>query len=134
MAYAFPVEVTHSYAYAATQADPDTMTLKQAMQEPDADKFLEAMIKEIDDHVQQKYWHSVTDKQMWASGHTGKPIMGVWSMKCKRNPVGEIVKYKVHGLCKHGSQTKEGIHYYKYVHPSCHLDNDSLLAYPLTRW
>ena len=89
-AYAFVVEVTHTYAYAATQADPDTMTLKQAMQEPDADKFLEAMIKEIDDHVQCKHWKLVTDKQMHATGHTGKPIMGVWSMKCKRNPVGEI--------------------------------------------
>ena len=52
MTYALAVEVTHAYAYAATQADPDTMTLKQAMQEPDADKFLEAIIKKIDDHVQ----------------------------------------------------------------------------------
>ena len=51
-AYAFIIEVTHSYAYAATQANPDTMTLKQAIQEPEADKFLEAMIKEINDHVQ----------------------------------------------------------------------------------
>ena len=109
-AYAFMVEVTHAYAYAATQADPDTMTLKQAMQEPDADKFLEAMIKEIDDHVQYKHWHLVTDEQMQASGHTGKPIMGVWSMKHKRNPVREIVKYKAH-FCTHGGQTKEGVHY-----------------------
>ena len=109
-AYAFAVEVTHAYAYAATQADPDTMTLKQAMQEPDADKFLEAMIKEIDDHVQRKHWKLVTDKQMRATGHTGKPIMGVWSMKRKRNPVGEIVKYKAR-FCAHGGQTKEGVHY-----------------------
>ena len=92
MAYAFAIEVTHAYAYAATQADPDTMTLKQAIQEPDANKFLKAMIKEINDHVQQKHWHLVTDKQMQASGHTGKPIMGVWSIKRKRNPVREIAK------------------------------------------
>ena len=52
MAYAFSVEVTHAYAYTVTQDDPDTMTLKQAMQEPDTDKFLKAMIKEIDEHVQ----------------------------------------------------------------------------------
>ena len=64
MAYSFAIEVTHAYAYGATQADPDTMTLKQAMQEPDADKFLEAIIKEINDHVQLKHWHLVTDKQM----------------------------------------------------------------------
>ena len=47
---------------------------------------------------------------MRATGHTGKPIMGVWSMKRKRNPVGEIVKYKAH-FCVHGGQTKEGVHY-----------------------
>ena len=51
------------------------MTLKQAMQEPDADKFLEAMIKEIDNHVQHKHWKLVTDEQMHTTGHTGKPIM-----------------------------------------------------------
>ena len=49
-------------------------------------------------------------EQMWASGHTGKPIMGVWSMKYKSNPVGEIIKYKV-CFCTLGSQTTEGIHY-----------------------
>ena len=37
-----------------TQADPDTMTLKEAMAEPDAYKFLDAMIKEIQNHVQLK--------------------------------------------------------------------------------
>ena len=31
VAYAFAVKVTHACAYAATQADSDTMTLKQAM-------------------------------------------------------------------------------------------------------
>ena len=80
------------------------------MQEPDADKFLEAMIKEIEDHVQCKHWKLVTDKQMHATGHTGRPIMGVWLMKRKRNPVGEIVKYKAR-FCAHGGQTKEGVHY-----------------------
>ena len=47
---AFMVKVTQ--VYAMTQADPDTMTLREAMAEPDADKFLDAMIKEIQDHVQ----------------------------------------------------------------------------------
>ena len=47
---------------------------------------------------------------MRASGHTGKPIMGVWSMKRKGNPVGEIIKYNAR-FCSHGSQTKEGVHY-----------------------
>ena len=36
--------------------------------------------------------------------------MGVWSMKRKRNPVGEIVKYKAR-FCAHGGQTQEDVHY-----------------------
>ena len=102
------VKVTQ--VYAMTQADPDTMTLKEAMAEPDADKFLDAMIKEIQDHMQRKHWRLVSDEQMRKSGHKGKPIMGVWSMKRKRNPVGEIVKYKAR-FCSHGGQTQEGVHY-----------------------
>ena len=47
---------------------------------------------------------------MRKSGHKGKPIMGVWSMKRKRNPIGEIVKYKAR-FCTHGGQTQEGVHY-----------------------
>ena len=47
---------------------------------------------------------------MLANGYKEKPIMGVWSMKRKRNPLGMIVKYKAH-LCAHGGQTIKGIHY-----------------------
>ena len=98
------VKVTQ--VYAMTQADPDTMTLKEAMAKPDVDKFLDAMIKEIQDHVQRKHWRLLSDKHMRKSGHKGKPIMGVWSMKRKRNPVGEIVKYKVR-FCAHAGQTQK---------------------------
>ena len=57
---AFMIEVTQ--VYTMTQADPDTMTPKEAMAEPDADKFLDTMIKEIQDHVQRKHWQLVSDK------------------------------------------------------------------------
>ena len=48
------VKVTQ--VYAMTQPDPDIMTLKEAMAQPYADKFLDAMIKEIQGHVQHKHW------------------------------------------------------------------------------
>ncbi len=92
-------------SYAITQADPDTMTLSKALSEPDADKFLEAMIKEVNDHVQRKHWRLVAKSQA-----PSKPIMAVWSMKRKRNPIGEIVKYKAR-LCAHGGQTVQGVHF-----------------------
>ena len=52
----------------------------------------------------------MTISEMIASGCKGKPIMGAWSMKRKRNPLGVIVKHKAR-LCAHGGQTIEGVHY-----------------------
>ena len=69
--------------YAMTEADPDTMMLKQALQEPDANKFLEAMVKEVEDHINRKHWKLVTNVQMRKAGYDTAPIMAVWSMKCK---------------------------------------------------
>ena len=86
------------------------MTLKQALQEPDADKFLLAMEKEVQDHVKRNHWKITTIADMHKSGYQGKPIMAVWSMKRKRNPLGEIVKHKAR-LCAHGGQTIQGVHY-----------------------
>jgi hypothetical protein len=36
--------------------DPDTLYLWEAMKESDADKFLEAMQQEVDDHTKRKHW------------------------------------------------------------------------------
>ena len=73
-------------------ADPDTMTLKEALKQPDAEEFLKAMVKEVEDHVRREHWKIMTVSEMISSGHKGKPIMGVWSMKRKRNPLDVIVK------------------------------------------
>ena len=95
-------------AYLMTIADKDTMTLKDALNEPDAEEFLKAMVKEVDDHVRREHWRIVSIGEMLlASGYKEKPIMGVWSMKRKHNPLG---KYKAR-LCAHGRQTIKGIHY-----------------------
>ena len=76
----------HPLAYVASLADKDTMNLTQALNKPDADKFLEAMDKEVNDHVQRKHWKIVSKKDMRRSGYNGQIIMAVWSFKRKRNP------------------------------------------------
>ena len=74
-------EVHDSVALPATAANLDTMTLHQASNKPDAEEFLKAMEKEVKDHEDRKHWKLVTREQMTRSGHKGKPIMAVWSMK-----------------------------------------------------
>ena len=43
-------------AYLLTLADKNTMTLKDTLNEPDAEEFVKAMIKEVDDHVRREHW------------------------------------------------------------------------------
>ena len=69
--------------------DKDTMMLKDALKEPEAEEFLKAMIKEVNDLVHWQHWRimSIIDS-MQKSGYTAKPIMTGWSMKRKQNPIG----------------------------------------------
>jgi hypothetical protein len=43
----------------AVSSDPDTMTLDEALREPDRDHFIEAMHKELGDHINRKHWKVV---------------------------------------------------------------------------
>lgn len=90
----------HPLAFAAAKADPDTMTLKEAMAQPDRVEFLKAMIKEVEAHVANRHWRVVPLSSIPPGNRC---IMAVWSMKRKRNPSGDIVKWKAR-LCAHGGQ------------------------------
>ena len=81
-------------ALPASIADNNTMYLQEAMAQEDKDKFLEAMIKEIEDHTRRGHWRLTTRQEMRKKGYKHKPIMAVWSFKRKRNPMGEITKHK----------------------------------------
>ena len=39
--------------------DPDSMHYHQAMRAPDKGHFINAMIKEVEDHVQRKHWELI---------------------------------------------------------------------------
>ena len=72
--------------------DPDTLSLKQAMREPDWEDFHKAMLKEVRDHEQQGHWKLVKRSSVpsWAI-----ILPAVWSMKCKRRlNTGEVYKHK----------------------------------------
>ena len=98
------------FAYPASIADNDTMYIRQAMQQEDRYEFLQAMIKEVEDHTNRAHWRITTVDEMKRKGYAHKPISGIWSFKRKRNPAGDITKYKAR-FCCHGGQTIKGVHY-----------------------
>ena len=94
-------------AYKAT-SDPDTMYLHQAMKEPDKDRFLQAMDKEVKDQMGNGNF-SITKRTNVPVGKTILPA--VWQMKRKRDIMTrQITKYKAR-LNIDGSRMKKGQHY-----------------------
>ena len=97
----------------AFSRDPDTMTLDEALHQPDPDEFIKVMHKEIDDHIHCKHW-KVVPKSVVPKGCI--PIPMVWSMKRKCNPIGEITKWKAR-LCAGEHCQQFGMDYWSTYSP-----------------
>jgi len=67
--------VTYFSSFAAIRTDPDTMTLEQALQQPDRDDFIEAMVKEVEEYTSGCHWEIVPMSQV---PRNHKPILMVW--------------------------------------------------------
>lgn len=114
-----PYEILSSYvndndiddeivAYAASK-DPDTMYLHQAMQEPDKEKFLEAMHKEVQGQINNGNFTLVHIKDVPTNASI---LPAVWAMKRKRRiETGEVYKWKAR-LNIDGSKQTKGINYW----------------------
>ena len=85
----------------------DTMTMDEALRQPDRENFIEAMHKELNDHIKRGHWKVVL-KDAIPSEQKAFPM--VWSMKQKRNQVGEITNLKAR-LCAGGYKSIEGLDY-----------------------
>jgi len=78
-------------AYTASK-DPDTMYLHQAMKEPDKDKFISAMVEEMDAQLKGGNFLLILMSKV-PKGTTTLPA--VWQMKCKRQiQTHKIYKWK----------------------------------------
>ena len=95
------------------KSDPDTMYLEEALRQPDREEFIKAMYKELNDHISRKHWKVVPLKSV---PQYKKPIPMVWSMKRKRNPIGEITKWKAR-LCAGGHKSIEFLDYWNTYSP-----------------
>jgi Reverse transcriptase (RNA-dependent DNA polymerase)/GAG-pre-integrase domain len=95
-------------AYAASK-DPDTMYLHQAMQQPDKDQFLEAMVKEVEGQMSNGNFAIVHIDEV-PQGATILPA--VWAMRRKRRiGTGEIYKWKAR-LNIDGSKQTKGVNFW----------------------
>jgi hypothetical protein len=104
---------TYVIALVSSASDPDTMTFAEAMQAPDRDEFVKAMHKELADHIGRKHWKIVPLKSIQ---YPKRAIPMVWAMKRKRNPIGEIIKWKAR-LCAGGHRSIENIDYWSTYSP-----------------
>ncbi|CAJ1941720.1 unnamed protein product [Cylindrotheca closterium] len=94
----------------AGSADPDTLTFDEAMKAHDRAEFIKAMYKELGDHIGRKHWKVVPIRSIPTySGKRAIPM--VWAMKRKKNPLGEIIKWKAR-LCAGGHRSIENVDYW----------------------
>lgn len=84
-----------------------------SLQQPDRGKFMDAMEKEVDDHVERKHWSMILRSQM---PKDMKTILAIWSFKRKRLPDGTITKWKAR-LCCHGGMQQWGMNYWETYAP-----------------
>ena len=99
---AFASTIAHRDGY------PDAMPLDMAMQQPDHDKFIHAMACELEQHRELKHWKIIHKSQVLKNA---KPIPMVWTLRCKRDPAGEILKWKA-CLCTRGHRQVFGDTYW----------------------
>jgi hypothetical protein len=96
------------------KTDADTMYYHQAMRAPDRKQFVEAMVKEFNDHCDRGHWVIVPITEV----PKGVKILdAIWSMKRKRDiKTQEVIKWKAR-LTVHGGQQQYGINYFETYAP-----------------
>ena len=87
---------------------PDAMPLEVALAQPDRDKFIGAMEKELKQHSELKHWRILHKSQV---PQNAKPIPMVWTIRRKRDPAGGILKWKAR-LCAGGHHQEYGDTYW----------------------
>jgi len=103
-----PMALLSQHMFALITTDPDTMKLREALSGSDRDQFIVAMKKELSNHVTRKHWKVVPIKN---TPRTKTCLPMVWSMKRKRNLIGETVKWKAR-LYAGGHCSVEFIYYW----------------------
>ena len=81
----------------------DTMYFHQAMAQEDSGDFVEAVVREVNGHVDNSHWKLVPIESVPEDTNI---LPSVWSIQRKRNIVtNEITKYKAHLNVHRGKQS-----------------------------
>jgi hypothetical protein len=92
----------------------DIIYYHQALKQPDASQFVDAIIKEINGHVDNKHWRLIKQDTVPEDIQIGPPV---WSLRCKRDlTTNEIFKHKAR-LNLHGVKQVYGMIYYETYAP-----------------
>jgi hypothetical protein len=92
----------------------DVMYLNQALHQPDAPHFVEAVITELNGHVNNKHWQLTKQSEVPPDVNV---LPSVWSMRRKRDiTTNEIKRYKA-CLNLHGGKQEYGTNYYETYAP-----------------
>ena len=100
-----------SYAFSTVALDMSNnkvFTYTKALQQPDADRFVEAMSKKVNYHESRDHWEIVLRHSTIPAGV--KTIQAIWSFKRKRYPGGTLNKHKA-CLCAHSGMRQWGVSY-----------------------
>ena len=103
----------HHAVLSSNAGDNDVYTLKQMLQQDDKNCFIEAMVKEINDHTTREHWDVVPRSEMPAGTKT---ILSVWAFKRKTYPDGRLLKHKAR-LNAHGGMQTWGVDYWETYAP-----------------
>ena len=105
-----PFASLQAFASTIAQPDgyPDAMPLNVALQQPDRDKFIHAMARELEQHTELKHWKIIHKSQV---PKNAKTIPMVWTLQHKWDPSGEILKWKAR-LCIRGHRQVFGNTYW----------------------
>jgi hypothetical protein len=63
-------------------SNEDTIYFHQAMKAPDRNQFKKAIVKEVNDHIENKHWELIPHEAVLKGV---KVLPSVWSMKQKRD-------------------------------------------------
>jgi hypothetical protein len=86
------------------------MYLHQVLHQPDSREFMEAVIKEVNGHVDNNHWKLIPCTEVPEGTEV---VPSVWAMQCKRDlTTGKVTQHKAR-LNLHGGKQEFGTNYYE---------------------